>query len=231
MTEVIRGIREQAGDDVLLFQTMFGPFKAASIAFGDDVLMKYSKEAPEAVRAGVQKLADGLEAWAEAYLDAGADGIYYSAQYGEKGRFTKEEWEQLVRPFDLQILQAADRKKDKYNILHICGEPEYAFKTHVDWFYDYPADLVNWSVKDNGYSLKKGRENFSCAILGGLNNKGNILKGPKEEIRKEVQAVLEDFGTKGIMIGADCTIQGEGIRLDYIREAVEAAHTYRKGDE
>ena len=79
MTEVIRGIREQAGDDVLLFQTMFGPFKAASIAFGDDVLMKYSKEAPEAVRAGIQKLADGLEAWAEAYLDAGADGIYYSA--------------------------------------------------------------------------------------------------------------------------------------------------------
>ena len=231
MTEVIRDIREQAGDDVLLFQTMFGPFKAASIAFGDDVLMKYSKEAPEAVRAGIQKLADGLEAWAEAYLDAGADGIYYSAQYGEEGRFTKEEWEQLVRPFDLQILQAADRKKDKYNILHICGEPEYAFKTHVDWFYDYPADLVNWSVKDNGYSLKKGRENFSCAILGGLNNKGNILKGPKEEIRKEVQAVLEDFGTKGIMIGADCTIQGEGIRLDYIREAVEAAHTYRKGDE
>mgnify|MGYP000741946246 CR=1 FL=1 len=56
-------------------------------------------------------------------------------------------------------------------------------------------------------------------------------KEPKEEIRKEVQAVLEDFGTKGIMIGADCTIQGEGIRLDYIREAVEAAHTYRKGDE
>ncbi len=111
MTEVIRGIREQAGDDVLLFQTMFGPFKAASIAFGDDVLMKYSKEAPEAVRAGIQKLADGLEAWAEAYLDAGADGIYYSAQYGEEGRFTKEEWEQLVRPFDLQILQAADRKR------------------------------------------------------------------------------------------------------------------------
>ena len=60
MTEVIRGIREQAGDDVLLFQTMFGPFKAASIAFGDDVLMKYSKEAPEAVRAGIQKLADAF---------------------------------------------------------------------------------------------------------------------------------------------------------------------------
>ena len=124
MTAVIRGIKERAGEEVLIFQTMFGPFKAASIAFGDDVLMKYSKEAPEAVMAGIKNLADGLEAWAKAYLDAGADGIYYSAQFGEEGRFSKEEWEQLVRPFDLQILQVAEQRKDKYNILHICGEPE-----------------------------------------------------------------------------------------------------------
>lgn len=203
MTDVIRGIRQRAGDDVLIFQTMFGPFKAASIAFGDEVLMKYSKEAPEAVRAGIQNLADSLEAWAAAYLEAGADGIYYSAQFGEEGRFSKEEWEYLVRPFDLQILQVAENIEEKYNILHICGEPEYAFRTHVDWFYDYPADLANWSVKDNGYSLEKGREHFSCAILGGLNNKGNILHGPKEEIRKEVHEVLECFGTRGIMIGAE----------------------------
>ena len=53
MTAVIRGIKERAGEEVLIFQTMFGPFKAASIAFGDDVLMKYSKEAPEAVMAGI----------------------------------------------------------------------------------------------------------------------------------------------------------------------------------
>ena len=98
MAEIIRGIRKEAGDDVLIFQTMFGPFKAASMTFGDDVLMKYSKEAPEAVAAGVKIIADGLEQWTRGYLEAGADGIYYSAQFGELGRFEKEEWEKLVRP-------------------------------------------------------------------------------------------------------------------------------------
>ena len=34
--------------------------------------------------------------------------------------------------------------------------------------------------------------------------------------------------TKGIMIGADCTIQGENISLDLIKTAVEAAHAYKK---
>lgn len=226
MAAVIRGIREEAGDDVLIFQTMFGPFKTASMAFGDDVLMKYSKEAPEAVAAGVGALADVLEKWAEGYLEAGADGIYYSAQFGEIGRFEQEAWEKLVKPFDLQILQVAERMPDKYNILHICGEPEYEFRTWVDRFTQYPADLVNWSVKDNGYSLEKGREAFGKAILGGMNNKGNLLSGPKEAIEEEVKKILDSFGTTGIMIGADCTIQGEGIRLDYIKAAVDAAHNY-----
>ena len=116
----------------------------------------------------------------------------------------------------------------KYNILHICGEPEYEFKTHVDWFKDYPADLINWSVKDNHFTLEEGRELYSSAILGGMNNKGNVLKGPKEAIEEEVKAVLDAFGTTGIMIGADCTIQGENISLDYIKTAVDAAHGYVK---
>lgn len=228
MAAVIKGIRKEAGDDVLIFQTMFGPFKTASMAFGDDVLMKYSKEAPGAVAAGVGTIADTLEEWARGYLEAGADGIYYSAQFGEVGRFEEEEWKKLVRPSDLQILQVAEAMPDKYNILHICGEPEYAFKTWVERFRDYPADLVNWSVKDNGYSLEKGRETFGKAILGGMNNKGNILNGPKEAIEEEVKQILDTFGTRGIMIGADCTIQGQNIRLDYIKAAVDAAHNYQK---
>lgn len=228
MAAVIKGIREQAGDDVLIFQTMFGPFKTASMAFGDDVLMKYSKETPEAVAAGVGILADVLEEWAKGYLAAGVDGIYYSAQFGEIGRFSEEEWEKLVKPSDLQILNVAADMPEKYNILHICGEPEYDFKTWVERFTSYPADLVNWSVKDNGYSLEKGREAFGKAILGGMNNKGNILNGPKEAIEQEVKEILDVFGTKGIMIGADCTIQGQGIRLDYIKAAVDAAHNYHR---
>lgn len=228
MADVIRGIRKEAGEDVLIFQTMFGPFKAASMAFGDDVLMKYSKEAPEAVAAGVKIIADGLEEWAKGYLEAGADGIYYSAQFGEIGRFEKEEWEKLVRPYDLQILGVSEAREDAYNILHICGEPEYAFKTHVDWFQDYPADLINWSVKDNQFTLKEGQEIYSSAILGGMNNKGNVLKGSKEAIQNEVKEILDQFGTTGIMIGADCTIQGENISLELIRTAVEAAHQYQR---
>ena len=226
MVQVIKGIRKEVGDDILLFQTMFGPFKALSIAFGDDVLMQYCEEAPEAVLAAVKNMADTLEEWTKGYLEAGADGIYYSAQFAEVGRFSEEEWEKFVKPYDLQILNVADEAEGKYNILHICGEPEFQFRTYVERYKDYPGDLINWSVKDNGYSLKKGESFFGRAVLGGMNNKGNLLRGPKEAIRKEAEEILKEFGCKGFMLGADCTIQGKGIRNDYIREAVEAAHEF-----
>lgn len=228
MEEIIKKIADRVGGEAMIFQTMFSPFKAAAIAFGDELLMTHSKENPEAVVAGVKIISDALAEWAEGYLNAGADGIYYSAQFAEVGRFTYDEWAKLIKPSDIQILEVADQKESKYNILHICGEPEYDFQTHVDRYGEYPADIVNWSVKDNHYSLKRGHDFFKKTILGGLDNKGNIINGTDEDIRKEVKNIIGTFGQAGLIIGADCTIQGKNISLDKIRTAVEAAHNYQR---
>lgn len=224
--EVIKRILDDMGGQAYTVQTMFGPFKAASFAFGDELLMEHAKRCPDAVAAGVRTIAEMWVEWANAYMDLGVDGIYFSAQFGEPGRFTDEGWEKLVKPSDLLALSAAEERAGKFNILHICGEPEYAFKTVLPRFADYPGAMVNWSVKDNGFSLAQGKELFKRPILGGLNNKGNILRGSDEEIRAEVNASISGFGSASMMIGADCTIQGEGISLDRIKTAVEAAHSY-----
>lgn len=227
LAEVIERVKDGSHGEALLFQTMFSPFKAAVNQFSDALVMAHARENPKALLAGITTLAEGLAEWADAYLNLGADGLYFSAQFGEKGRFSKEEWETLVKSSDLRVLRVADDRADKYTIVHICGEPEYDFKTNVDWFTDYPGDLINWSVKDNGCSLEAGREFFQRGILGGLNNKGNLISGTDAEITAEVTSVIDRFGQKGLMIGADCTVQGK-IDEDRIRTAVEAAHNYRK---
>lgn len=224
--EVIKRILDGMGGEAFAVQTMFGPFKAASFAFGDALLMEHAKQYPDAVAAGVKTIAEMAYEWANAYMDLGLDGIYFSAQFGEVGRFTDAEWEKLVKPSDLLALSAAQKREGKINVLHICGEPEYDFKVELERFKDYPGDIVNWSVKDNSFSLSQGKELYNRPILGGLNNKGNILKGTDEEIRAEVNEAIKGFGSCSMMIGADCTIQGENISLDRIKTAVEAAHAY-----
>lgn len=227
LEEVIKRIADEVGDEVLLFQTMYGPMKTAVIAFGDDVMMAHAKEDPAAVAEGAMIIAEGLMEWANGFLDAGASGIYYAAQFGEIGRFSKEQWEQLIKPSDLKLLSVADGRRDCYNILHICGEPDYDFKTNVAWFADYPGDIVNWSIKDSGVSLEQGRALFNRPILGGLNNRGNVLSGDTAAIAQDVRETIRGYGQKGFMIGADCTLMGPDYSLERVRAAVDAAHGYR----
>ena len=76
-------------------------------------------------------------------------------------------------------------------------------------------------------TLAEGKKLYGRPVLGGLNNKGNILSGTDEAIRAEVEEAIRGFGSTSMMIGADCTIQGEGISLDRIKTAVEAAHNFQ----
>ena len=227
LLDVLKRILDATGHDALVFQTIFGPLKIAAQSYGEDLVMAHAKEAPELLAAAVKGIADAQAEWAAGFIEAGADGLYYSGQFSEAGRFTREEFDKLVHAGDLLVLGAAEEKGGR-NILHICGEPNYQFKATPEWYTGYPFAIVNWSIKDTGISLKKGRELFGGKpVLGGMNNKGNILNGSDESIVDEVRAVIASAGTtEGLMLGADCTIQGKGISHEKIRAAVEAAHSY-----
>ncbi|MDR0400470.1 MAG: hypothetical protein LBH51_05950 [Treponema sp.] len=226
LADVLKGLLDAIGGETLIFQTIFSPFKTAVNSYGDALVMAHAKEAPDLVAAAMRGVAESLAEWAAGFVELGAAGLFYAAQFSEPGRFAREEWETLVKPGDLAVMKAAADKGGR-NILHICGEPEYQFRTQPGWFADYPAAIVNWSVKDTGLSLKEGKALFKKPVLGGMNNRGNILNGGDEEIRAEVEQTLSGIGAEGFMLGADCTIQGQGISHQKIKVAVDAAHSRR----
>jgi uroporphyrinogen decarboxylase len=230
LLDVLKRILDAVGGETLVFQTIFSPFKHAVMSYGDDLVMAHARENPAVLKAAVGRIAESLSQWAAAFVEAGAAGLYYAAQFSEPGRFSPAEWEELVKPGDLAVMGAA-REKGGRNILHICGEPEYGFKTNLSWFAAYPAAIVNWSVKDNNLSLAEGKKLFNKPILGGMNNKGNILNGSGEAIKAEAESIIRGLAAEGLppgfMLGADCTIQGEGISHGRIRAAVDAAHGYK----
>lgn len=227
LLDVINRILDLTGHDALIFQTMFGPLKTAVQNCGYDCVMAHAKAAPDTLAAAVARIAAAQAEWAAGFIEAGADGLYYSGQFSEPGRFTKAEFDKLVTPGDLMVLNAAERRGGK-NILHICGEPDYQYRSTPEWYVSYPFAIVNWSVKDTGLSLKDGRKLFGGKpVLGGMNNRGSILNGSDESIREEIRGVIHSADTlDGYMLGADCTIQGKGISNKRIRVAVEAAHDY-----
>ena len=224
---VVKGILDATGHDAFTFQTMYGPLKTLTQTYGYDMVMHYAKEDPDALLAAEMAVAESQAEWAAGFIEAGADGLFFSGQFSEPGRFTHEEFEKLVTAGDLVLLSAAEKAGGR-NILHICGEPDYDFHSIPEWYTGYPFAIVNWSVKDTGISLQQGRVMFGDKpILGGMNNRGNILKGSDAEIQEEAESVIAGIErTSGFMLGADCTIQGEGIENRRIRVAVETAHAH-----
>lgn len=227
LLDVIKMILDATGHDALVFQTMFGPLKTIVQSYGYDMVMAYSKTAPQQLAAAVRRVAEAQTEWAMGFIEAGVDGLFYSGQFSEPGRFTDEEFDLLVKEGDLTILRAAESKGAR-NILHICGEPDYNYVSTPARYTEYPCAIANWSVKDTGLTLSEGRKLFGGKpILGGVNNRGVILNGSDDEIRAEVTDILKNVDTlSGYMLGADCTIQGHGISNDKIKVAVDTAHEY-----
>ena len=84
-------------------------------------------------------------------------------------------------------------------------------------------DMINWAVHANNYSIERGRDSFSCPVLGGLDNRGVMLNGNFEEVEESAHRAAEKYGKKGFVLGADCSIQRD-YNVDLIRSAVRSAH-------
>ena len=86
------------------------------------------------------------------------------------------------------------------------------------------ADVVNWGVYEAPMSLEDGRKQFpGKAVLGGLENRSGVLvDGDEAAVRAEVRKIVAEFGRKGLLLGADCTLATEQDRK-LVRAAVEEA--------
>lgn len=154
------------------------------------------------------------------------DGIYYSTQSIQDSRADNLEFfNSVMKPVDLKVQNAINEAYD-ISILHICGFD--GATNHLEWFVDYPLPVINWATKTDGYTLGEGKKLFNDrVVLGGFDNsrKGILYSGSKEEIQSYVQDLLFESGTKGVILGADCTVPRD-IPYDHLRWAIEAAHNF-----
>ena len=213
LDEVKRLVDELRGE-CLTIVTLFGPFASGNHA-GDNQVTAHLKADPEPVSQGLAAIAESLAGFALACVEAGASGIYYSAQGGEVDRFTEEEFLRYIKPHDLAILRAL-QGHGEFHLLHICKSP-----VRLALYADYPAHAVNWAVTKHNLSLAAGRELFQRTVVGGMDDRGIMVNGSPEAIRAAVRQVMAEAGTQGFILGADCTLPTD-IDVSHIRTAVEA---------
>lgn len=196
---------EEYDEDFEKFCRLFFEDKEAMVAAGNRI----AKD--------VMCLIDGL------FAETKIDGIYYSVQALQDPRADREIHDKYVRPLDLLIMDHIRKYTDNI-MIHICGYGHY--KNNLDWYADYPAKIFNWATHTENVGLAEGKKIFGGKpVLGGFdNNAGTLLyDGNEDEIREAVFGILDEAGTRGVALGADCTVKEnfDPKRLELIVGAVE----------
>ena len=224
--ERARRIAEEVGGEMPVFYNVFAPFSCIRNGAGEERVMADLWRDPTAVMRALDVIAQDSALLAELLIrESGCDGVYYCVQGGEKGRFTPAEYRRMIRPSDLYVLEHANRFS-AHNILHCCswaGE-----RNNLELWRDYPAACVNWGVWVEEFSLPDGRFFFGDrACLGGfesLHREGRTHKGTEAEIRAFTRDLILTFGKRGLILGADCTVNSH-IDHSRIRWVTETAHS------
>ncbi len=226
--EMVKAILDRVDPDAFSLGTLHGicasaihPIEARYGYKGvRELLCTHIREDKAPVVEAFKRIADGMCQLAIEYKELGLDGVYYAALGGEKHYFTDEEFEEVIEPFDKQILQAS-REAGNINILHMCKDNlnMERYRTYNDL-----ADVVNWGVWETGFSLEEGRGLFpGTAVMGGLANRSGVMTdGSIEELKEAAKDTIRAYGKTAFILGADCTLPTE-IPYGRVRAIVEAA--------
>ena len=228
--DLTKRILDRTGDSCFTLGTlhsvgtsaMYHPLKPMGYGYDQSrrVFGQWMKENPGKVLEAMKRITEGLCILARRYIEAGVDGVYM-ASLGAERRFglTKEQFMEWIAPFDQMILQAVKEEK-VYCFLHVCNRD-----VNLEFYRDYdPAlyDVVNWGTFEVPCSLKEGKDIFAGkTVMGGLANRTGVLaSGTEEALVNTVRSLVETYGRKGFILGADCTIATQK-DLSRIRLAVD----------
>lgn len=208
--ERAKGVVKGVNGECCVFYNVFCPMSLMRFGTSEELLMKHLKEDTEAVKHAFQVIAEDIKTLVRLLItEAGCDGIYYCVQNAEKFRFSAEEYRQIVTPAELEVLNYANSLSEN-NILHCCGWA--GDENRIEVWQDYPAKAVNWAIYVENMSLSEGKKFFGDkCVLGGFDNRkaGVLYSGSREAVEAEVEKIVKEAGTRGVILGADCTLPSD----------------------
>jgi len=233
---VVRELKRELGDDFLIIPTVFSPLRVliqtADSSFSSDRegrqrIIKIIKQDPKAIVPALEKVTRQLVYYIRAARQAGADGFYISSQGDDLEEFGGKVFQDILKPYDRQLSDVA-AEVAPFNILHICESGGHFTAETFNDYLDYPGSVINpplhnWQGKD--LTLKEISNLFRRPVLGGLNNRGAIKDGTWEELKAEIDQILEN-APQNFIFGADDSLPND-VDQEKVRRAVDYIHTWR----
>jgi uroporphyrinogen decarboxylase len=197
--EAIQLAAKELDNSVPILQTIFSPLTTAVKLAGDKVYADLRLH-PEALKAGLQIIADVTIDFARACLQEGAHGFFLATQNATYRILNEAEYREFGAHYDEYILNAV-RGETEFNLMHVHGED-----IMFDLAAAYPIELINWHDRITWPSLSEAQQRFSGLVVGGINDQTTIAEGTAEEVAAQARDAIEQTGGRRLLVGPGCVI-------------------------
>jgi [methyl-Co(III) methanol-specific corrinoid protein]:coenzyme M methyltransferase len=205
VTQAIKALRRDLGDEVAIGAYVIGPFTLAGQVKELDDLLEESLLEPEKTNQLLEKLSDAIIKVFHIYKDAGADYFTLREMGATSDVLSPKSFKSLIKPHQKRIISAMPRP----SILHICGDTNAIIEDMADC----GADAISVDHKNR---LKDTREKLGpdVIVLGNFDPVKVLHQGQPEDVGPAMKASLNE--------GADAVWPGCDIWPEVPRENMEA---------
>lgn len=216
--ECLRMLTAEFNGRVPVIQTIFNPLSQAKNLVGPDALPIHMRAHPDAIHSALQTITETTICFVEEVRKTGVDGIFFAVQHAQYGLLSPAEFDTFCRPYDLQILEAAQGLW--LNMIHLHGEA-----LMFDEVAGYPAQILNWHDRHTAPSLTEAQTKFTGAVCGGLRQWETMVLGTPDQVRSEALDAIRSTCGKRFILGAGCVLPTTVPRGNILaaRQAVEEA--------
>ncbi len=202
-----------------IFQKMCAVFSIGRYrtATRSDLMVTLIKEHPVEVHRALKNITRTMASYAQELVKTGIYGIFYAATgLSRTGYLTKEEWEEFVKPYDIELIQAMKPLKI---MVHDCG-----ILCNPEWFADYPIDILHWPESATGNPSLDSAPNWIGKItpMGGCDERP-FGQGQAEKIRRLTRATINKMKDIPFVLAPDCSISVNTSDAE-LRAFIQAAH-------
>ena len=193
VTEAIRLLKEEVGDQVAVGSWVLGPYTLAGQVVNIEDLAKMAFKKPEMVNKILNVLTELLISLAGIYRKAGADYMTVREMGATGSMLSPRIFSSLIRPHLERIFSALESPK----VLHICGETNNI----IEQMAGCGADAISVDQKNR---LAESREKVGAntILLGNIDPYNILVNGKPEDIDDAVKKAITG-GVNGVWPGCD----------------------------
>jgi len=193
VTEAIRILRSELGDEVAIGTYILGPFTLAGQVKELDELFEESFLAPEKTNMLLDRLSEFIIKVFKVYKDAGADYFTLREMGGTSDVMSPKSFKSLIKPHLIKILAAMPRP----NILHICGDTN----SIIEDMKECGADAISVDQKNCLPETRK-KLGHETIILGNFDPVKVLMQGKAEDVGPAAKGCIT-AGANAVWPGCD----------------------------